>query len=156
MEKNQKNAISAELAGTLDGLFRERVQRTPDAIAYTVFNRKQKEWQPFTWQQMANRVSQWQSALNKTGVKSGDRVAICLKNSPEWVCADQAALGLGLVVVPLYIEDRPDNVAYVIQDAGVTVLFVQTSKQWECLLEASADALQGVKHVIFDFVCNDI
>lgn len=148
MEKNQQNAISAELAGTLDGLFRERVQRTPDAIAYTVFNRKQKEWQPFTWQQMANRVSQWQSALTKTGVKSGDRVAICLRNSPEWVCADQAALGLGLVVVPLYIEDRPDNVAYVIQDAGVTVLFVQTSKQWECLLEAGADALQGVKHVI--------
>ncbi len=148
MEKNQQNAISAEQAGTLDGLFRERVQRTPDATAYTVFNRKQKEWQPFTWQQMANRVSQWQSALTKTGVKSGDRVAICLKNSPEWVCADQAALGLGLVVVPLYIEDRPDNVAYVIQDAGVTVLFVQTSKQWECLLEAGADALQGVKHVI--------
>jgi len=148
MEKDTDSVISADLAGTLDGLFRERVQRTPDAIAYTVYNRKQKEWQDFTWQQMADRVSQWQSALTKTGLKSGDRVAICLKNSPEWVCADQATLGLGLVVVPLYTDDRPDNVSYVIQDAGVKVLFIQNSKHWSCLLEAAADALQHVQHVI--------
>ena len=36
-----------------------------------------------------------------------------LRNSPEWVTFDQAALGLGLVVVPLYTQDRADNVAYI-------------------------------------------
>jgi long-chain acyl-CoA synthetase len=148
MELNSDDIITTELAGTLDGLFRERVQRSPDETAYTVFNRKQKEWQDITWREMAGKVSQWQDALRKTGLKSGDRVAISLKNSPEWVCADQAALGLGLVVVPLYTEDRPDNVAYVIQDAGVKLLFVQHNKQWSALFEAAPAALQGLAHVI--------
>lgn len=143
-----EDAISAELAGTLDGLFRERVQRTPDHVAYTTYNRKQQQWQDYSWSQMASRVSQWQQALLKTGAIAGDRVAICVKNSPEWVCADQAALGLGLVVVPLYTEDRPDNVAYVIQDSGTKIIFIQNSKHWTCLLDAAEAALTGVEHVI--------
>jgi len=147
MEENN-SAISAELAGTLDGLFRERVHRTPKLIAYTAYNRKLLQWEDFTWHDMANRVSQWQHALGKTGANAGDRVAICLKNSPEWVCADQAAMGLGLVVVPLYTEDRPDNVAYVIQDSGSKILFIQTTKHWSCLLEAAPKALAGIRHVI--------
>ena len=38
---------------------------------------------------------------------AGDRVAILLHNSVEWVCFDQAALSLGLVVVPLFTPDAP-------------------------------------------------
>jgi long-chain acyl-CoA synthetase len=39
----------------------------------------------------------------------GDRVAILLANAVEWVCFEQAALALGLVVVPLYPWDSPEN-----------------------------------------------
>ena len=34
-------------------------------------------------------------------------------------------MGLGLVTVPLYVEDRVDNVAYIIDNAEVKVVFVQ-------------------------------
>lgn len=140
--------ISARLAGTLDGLFRERVQRTPDAPAYTTFSRKTQQWESLSWQQMADEVSRWQAAFKKARLDSGDRVAILLRNSPDWVAVDQATLGLGLVVVPLYTEDRPDNIAYVIQDAGAKVLVVQTSHHWQNLLESGPHALTGVRHVI--------
>jgi long-chain acyl-CoA synthetase len=140
--------IAARLAGTLDGLFRERVQRTPDAPAYTFFSRKTQQWESLSWQQMADEVSRWQAAFKKARLDSGDRVAILLRNSPDWVAVDQAALGLGLVVVPLYTEDRPDNMAYVIQDAGAKVLVVQTGHHWQNLLENGPHALAGVRHVI--------
>ena len=140
--------ISASLAGTLDGLFRERVQRTPAAPAFTNYSREHQEWQTLTWAQMAEQVGRWQAAFQKTGLEPGDRVAILLRNGPDWVAADQAALGLGLVVVPLYTEDRPDNIAYVIQDAGARLLVVQTHNHWKNLLESAPHALTGVHHVV--------
>ena len=140
--------ISARLAGTLDGLFRERVQRTPDKAAYTVYSRETQQWESLSWQHMADQVSRWQAAFKQAQLESGDRVAILLRNSPDWVAVDQAALGLGLVVVPLYTEDRPDNIAYVIQDAGAKVLVVQTAHHWQNLLNSGPAALTGVRHVI--------
>jgi long-chain acyl-CoA synthetase len=140
--------ITARLAGTLDGLFRERVARTPDKPAYTVFSRETQQWQTLSWAHMAEMVSRWQAGFKKAKLDSGDRVAILLRNSPDWVAVDQAVLGLGLVVVPLYTEDRPDNIAYVIQDAGAKVLVVQTAHHWQNLLESAPHALTGVRHVI--------
>jgi len=140
--------ISANLAGTLDGLFRERVRRTPDAIAYTHYQRDGKQWQSLSWRDMAGRVGRWQRALGQAGLESGDRVAILLRNGPDWVALDQAVLGLGLVVVPLYTEDRPDNIAYVVQDAGARLLVVQTAHHWQNLLQSAPQALTGVRHVV--------
>ena len=63
-----------------------------------------------------------------------------LRNSPEWVTYDQAALGLGLVVVPLYTQDRPDNVAYIIADAGCKVLLIDGPEQWSAALGREGSA----------------
>ncbi|MBA1332897.1 hypothetical protein QQ73_18140, partial [Candidatus Endoriftia persephone str. Guaymas] len=67
----------------------------------------------------------WRQALLQEGLEPGDRVAIQLRNCPEWVMFDQAALSLGLVTVPLYTDDRADAVAYILQDAVVKLLLVQ-------------------------------
>jgi long-chain acyl-CoA synthetase len=127
--------IPVEAAVTLDGLFRERVARTPDLVAYRAYNETHKNWRDYTWGQIDHQVARWQAALEKEGLKPGDRVAVMLKNSPEWVTYDQAALGLGLVTVPLYTQDRADNVAYIIQDAGCKVLLIEGAEQWRALSE---------------------
>jgi long-chain acyl-CoA synthetase len=123
--------IPAAGAVTLDGLFRERVKRTPDLVAYREYNEQHGNWRDYTWAQINHQVARWQVALEKDGLKPGDRVAVMLRNSPEWVTYDQAALGLGLVVVPLYTQDRPDNVAYIINDAGCKVLLLEGADQWQ-------------------------
>ena len=123
--------IPIETAVTLDGLFRERVKRTPDGVAYRAYNEQHQNWRDYTWGQIDRQVARWQAALEQDGLKAGDRVAVILKNSPEWVTFDQAALGLGLVVVPLYTQDRPDNVAYIIGDAGCRVLLIDGPEQWK-------------------------
>ena len=61
---------------------------------------------------------------------------MCLKNGIHWVAADQAALGLGLVVVPLYADDNPENVAWCLENSGARLLVAETSRM--------ADALRGV------------
>ena len=124
------HVISVEAAVTLDGLFRERVRQTPDLVAYRDFNQQHSNWRDYTWAQINYQVARWQAALEKDGLRPGDRVAVMLRNSPEWVIFDQAALGMGLVVVPLYTQDRPDNVAYIVNDSGCKVLLFGTFEQW--------------------------
>jgi len=125
------HVISPEEAVTLDGLFRERVRRTPDGVACRDFNLQHANWRDYTWAQINHQIARWQAALEGDGLNAGDRVAVMLRNSPEWVIFDQAALGLGLIVVPLYTQDRPENVAYILNDAGCKVLLLGTHEQWQ-------------------------
>ena len=135
MSESQGHVIATALARTLNGLFRERVKRTPDAVACRHYNDQHGTWRDYTWAHLEHQVARWQAALQRDGLKAGDRVAVMLRNSPEWLFFDQAALGLGLVVVPLYTQDRPDNVAYIIQDAGCKVLLFEGMEQWQSLRE---------------------
>ena len=125
------DVISPEQAGTLHGLFLERVRRTPDGVAYRNFEKN--TWVDYSWRQMLNDVARWQSALGGLGLQRGDRVAIMLRNCPVWIAFDQAAMSLGLVTVPLYTVDRPGNVAYIVNDADVKVLLFESAEQWQAL-----------------------
>ena len=127
------NFIHANVAGTLDGLFRERVRLTPDDVAYRHYSRSRKQWHDLSWAEMADEVSRWQQALSREPLQEGDRIAILMRNCPTWIAFEQAALGLGLVVVPLYTDDRPDNLAYILNDSGCKLLLMEDEKQWACL-----------------------
>src|SRR5688572_17997139 len=125
------HVITVEAAVTLDGLFRERVRRTPDLIAYRYFDDRENAWRDYTWRAMGEHVARWQAALERDGLKAGDRVAIMLRNSPEWVMCDIAAMGLGLVGVPLYTQDRPDNIAYILNNSNCKLLLFENEEQWK-------------------------
>jgi long-chain acyl-CoA synthetase len=125
--------IALATARTLPGLFRCRVQRSPERIAYRQFEPAASRWVDYTWQQAGELVARWRQALARQGLNPGDRVAIQLRNSLEWGCFAQAALAQGLVVVPLYTSDNPENVAYVLGDAGARLLLVGDSAQWDAL-----------------------
>ncbi|HHB11848.1 MAG TPA: long-chain fatty acid--CoA ligase [Chromatiales bacterium] len=139
--------IQPETCGTLHGLFRRRVERSPNAVAYRQYDPGGQRWTDATWAQMATEVGRWQAALRREGLKPGDRVGIMLRNSREWVVAEQAALGLGLVVVPLYTNDRPRNVAFIAAETEMRVLFVDGRRQWQQLQEHSEE-LAGIRRIV--------
>jgi long-chain acyl-CoA synthetase len=139
--------IPVEQAVTLDGLLRERVRRTPEAIAYREYSEAHRNWRDYTWAQIDRQVARWQAALERDGLRAGDRVAVMLRNSIEWVIYDQAALGLGLVVVPLYTQDRADNVAYILNDSGCRVLLIEGQEQWR-ELSAALEPLAGLVRIV--------
>lgn len=130
MHGGQEHVITPDQAGSLHGLFTERVRRTPEAVAYRFFDAAHNQWVSLTWAQVRDEVGRWQAALQREGLQPGDRVGIMLRNCPQWMMFDQAALSLGLVVVPLYTVDRPDNVAYIAEDAGIKVLLFENGDQW--------------------------
>ncbi len=147
MSQWNEDLISVEQAGTLDRLFVQRVRRSGDEVAYRYFSRSRNAWHDFSWRAMAERIGRWQDALAAEGLRPGDRVALILRNAPEWVVFDQAALGLGLVVVPLYTDDRPDNIAYILEEADVKLLLVQDAGRWKRLAPALG-AGGGLKRVL--------
>ncbi|PTQ79541.1 long-chain acyl-CoA synthetase [Nitrosospira multiformis] len=139
-QKRKTDIISCEEAQTLAGLFSIRIKRNPQAIAYRQFDVESGKWREYNWQEMGMRVARWKRALMRENLEPGDRVAILLSNSIEWVCFDQAALAVGLVVVPLYPFDAPDNIAYILEDSGTRLLLVGTQKRWETLASRCKDA----------------
>jgi long-chain acyl-CoA synthetase len=130
MTQNNRKEITPNQALTLHGLLIERVQRTPDWVAYRYFDTGSNVWLTLTWAEVRDQVARWQSALLKEQLAPGDRVAVMMRNCPQWIFFDQAALSLGLVVVPLYTVDRAENVAYIVNDSNVKVLLFETKAQW--------------------------
>jgi long-chain acyl-CoA synthetase len=128
-----RDYIDPDTAGTLHGLFRTRVERTPDAVAYRHFDNATGTWRDTTWSEMAAAAARWQTALQSEPLQVGDRVAIMLRNCREWVLFDQAALSLGLVVVPLYTFDRAENAAYILQHSGARLLLIEGGEHWSQL-----------------------
>ncbi len=125
--------ITIDAAGSLAGLLRERVKRSPTAIAYRDCDVDRNTWVDRTWSDVAKQAARWQAAFVKEGLKAGDRVGIILRNCSHWAIFDQAALGLGLVVVPLYVEDRPENSAYCLNDSGAKLLVFEGDNHWQRL-----------------------
>jgi long-chain acyl-CoA synthetase len=79
---------------------------------------------------VADRVARWRAGLSGEGLVPGDRVALSLPNCLDWVCFDQAALGLGLVTVPLYATDSPGNLAHILDDSGARLLLLDSDARW--------------------------
>ncbi|MEE9425925.1 MAG: long-chain fatty acid--CoA ligase [Methylococcales bacterium] len=127
--------IENDISLTLPALFRERVKRTPNAVAYRQYEPAGKFWRDYTWQQTADEVARWQTALGKHHLIAGDRVAIMLNNRREWMLFEQAALGLGLVVVPLYNHDSAENSAYILDHTETRVLMIKGNQQWNELVK---------------------
>ncbi len=125
--------INLEEANTLDGLFLTRISRTPDKEAFRAYDRFTKKWISYTWQAMGEQISRWREAIEKEDLNEGDRVAILLRNCAEWIIYDQASVNLGLVLVPLYTDDNPDNISYILNDANVKLLLIQDAGRWKRL-----------------------
>ena len=147
MQPEQTDAIPLSLANTLGAVFEERVRRTPHKIAYLQYDHTLDQWQEMTWSQMAEQVARWQAALMHESLHPGDRVAIMLQNCREWVTFDLAAQGLGLVIVPIYTNDRPENIGYILQDAGVRLLLLEGSEQWQ-ELQRIRNQLAGLNRIV--------
>ena len=147
MAEQKEDIIHPDQAGSIFGLFQERVRRSPGHCAYRQFNPQSQQWEDYSWQDIANQVVLWHTGLAAEGLKPGDRVAICLRNCREWVTYEIAAQSLGLVTVPIYTNDRSDNMAYVLEDSGTRLLLVEHQRQWQGIVD-TRKKLPNLKRVL--------
>jgi len=61
------------------------------------------------------------AALQARGVAPGDRVALAMRNYPEWMSAFIAVTSIGAVIVPVNSWGKPADIAYTVEDAGAKV-----------------------------------
>jgi len=144
--------ISPEAAPTLNRLLDERTQRTPDNIAYRSFNKVTGTWQELSWRVVKDRVALWRSALMQENLPPGERIGVLLPNSPDWICLDQAAHSLGLIVVPFYLNDRAENVAFILQDTGAKIFVLPGKNYWEHLKE-TIGKIKSLQRIITSDEC---
>src|SRR5580704_10826422 len=121
------------------------VDRMPNERAASA--RVNGRWQPISSGEFLRRISGLCNALEQLGVKAGDRVGLFSTNRPEWHIADFAILGLGAADVPIYFNESPDRIAYILNHSGVEVVFVAGEMQTRRLLDCRAQ-LTSVKHII--------
>ena len=118
---------------TIADVFALRCRSSPNAPAYREFNSASKDWQGATWREMGDLVARMREGFRREGLQSGERIAVMLKNSINWVLADQGAFAHGLVTVPLFVDDRPENVAFILNDADVKFIVIDGEEHWKRL-----------------------
>ncbi|MEJ1296450.1 MAG: long-chain fatty acid--CoA ligase [Candidatus Sedimenticola sp. (ex Thyasira tokunagai)] len=143
----QQEEITLEEARTIPGLFRARIRKTPDLLAYRYYDNKSSQWLDSTWAEMGQETARWQQALINEGLVAGDRVGLMMPNCREWVMLDQATLGLGMINVPLFYNDRGGNVAYIAEASNIKLLVITGEEQWKSL-EPVREALSTVHRII--------
>jgi long-subunit acyl-CoA synthetase (AMP-forming) len=130
------------LAQNLVKAFHGTVERLGDDIAIT----DEARGVELSWNQLRDRVHRIAGGLASLGVGKGDTVAIMLNNRHEFIPCDLAAVSLGGVPFSIYQTAAPEQISYVVGDAGSRVAIVETAFV-DRFNEARAQ-LPELKHVI--------
>src|SRR3954466_13730249 len=101
--------------------FRITAEDFPDRVAV----RTKDDEISLTWGELRERVDALAGGLAALGVQRGDTVALMLSNRPEFHLADLAVMSLGAVPFSIYLTSAPEQIAYVVQDAGAKVAIVE-------------------------------
>ena len=97
----------------------------------------------FTYAQFAERVGRLAGALRESGTRPGDRVAFLSTNCHRLLEAYYGVVEAGAVLLPLNIRLAPQELAYILNDSGACVLFLES--QFLELVESFRSKLTTVK-----------
>ncbi len=117
---------------TLNERLIEIVERRGGDTAFTV--KRDGVWENFSFDWAMVQVRETAFALRALGCEPGTRIAILSENRPEWATTDFGALASGMVSVPLYTTLIPEQLTYILNDAGVRVVFVSTMDHLRAVL----------------------
>lgn len=73
---------------------------------------------------VARKIEKLHILFENSGVKKGDKIALCGRNSSAWACAFLATLAYGAVVVPIQHEFKPEQIYNIVNHSESKLLFV--------------------------------
>lgn len=95
------------------------------------------------YKDVARKIEKLHILLAESGIKPGDKVAVCGRNSSHWGVAFLAILTYGAVAVPILHEFKVDNIHNIVNHSESRLLFVG-DVVWESLNEAEMPLLEGI------------
>ena len=114
-----------------------------------------------TYGDILEAVDKLAAFLAEKGVKRGDKVAFFLRNSPEFIYSIFAASKLGAIVVPINTFLKEDELTYILEDSGSSVLIAsavhgkvvnssKASNLCQFILWEDEKSVEGEQHYSFD------
>lgn len=113
---------------TLNRMFLNRIEEGGDAVRYLV--PRDDRWEPMTYREAGTAVGEMANGLLALGLSREDRVAILSGTRVEWCLADIAGIVAGVVTVPIYPSNLPDQVEYILTHSTASAVFVEDEAQW--------------------------
>lgn len=109
--------------------------------------RRDGAWAEMSYAELRDAARRVGRGLLALGVRPDDRVAVLAETRPEWTCTHFGVLAAGAVVVPVYPTAGDDEVAWVVDDSGATVVICEDAAQ-AAKIERLRGRLPGVRHVV--------
>ena len=95
------------------------------------------------YKDVARKIEKVHIIFEQAGIKKGDKIAICGKNSSHWGVTFLAILTYGAIAVPILHEFKADNVHNIVNHSEAKLLFVG-DVVWENLDESAIPEIEGV------------
>jgi long-subunit acyl-CoA synthetase (AMP-forming) len=133
---------AAATAATLAEAFRITAAERAEEVAI----RTKGDAFTITWGELRERVDALAGGLAGLGLSRGDTIALMLSNRPEFHLCDLAAMMIGATPFSIYNTYTPEQIAYIVADAGATMLICD-HQYLPGVLEARA-RLPELAHVI--------
>lgn len=95
------------------------------------------------YKDVARKIEKVHIFLEEAGVKKGDKIAICGRNSSHWGVTYLAILTYGAIVVPILHEFKADNIHHIVNHSDARMLYVG-DRVWEDLNEQEMPHLEGI------------
>ena len=121
--------------------------RYPNKTILRYYNKRNERWEKLSGQQVADRCLAAAKGLAYLQLQPGDRVGIY---SPNRVATELGLFMMRAVSVPLYATSTPDQVEFIVQDAGVETMFVGGQFQYNNAYEVQLRGGCLRRLVIFD------
>ncbi|MDR0988187.1 MAG: AMP-binding protein [Prevotellaceae bacterium] len=98
------------------------------------------------YKDLARKIEKIHIIFENSGIRKGDKVAVCGRNSSHWGVTFLATLTYGAVVVPILHEFKADNVHNIVNHSEAKLLFVG-DQVWENLNESAMPLLEGIMRI---------
>lgn len=108
------------------------------------------------YKDVARKIAKFHIVLERAGIRPGDKIAVCGRNSAHWGVVFLATVTYGAVIVPILHEFKADNIHNIVNHSEAKLLFVGDAI-WENLNEDAMPHLIGIV-LLNDFsyvVCRD-
>jgi long-chain acyl-CoA synthetase len=107
-------------------MFFQRAREKGDAPF--LWKKANGEWASMSWREAAEQVTQMATALERLGLKRGDRVMLVSENRPEFCIADFAIMAAGCITVPTYTTNTERDHSHILEDSRARAVIVSTHK----------------------------
>lgn len=146
---------------TVLNIFWERCRQNPYRVA--VLQKQKGQFQPVTWHQCGEIVSEIAAGLLSLGLKAEDKAAIVSYTRAEWTWSDLAILSIRAISVPVYPTLKPNEMRFLLEHSDSKFIFLENRHQlhklleqeeisealeYAILMEGEAPATEGKIHVL--------